>query len=371
MADRPFEPIRDGTDRSRSRVGDADENGSHVQTEVFTSEHDDDALVEAHGNVLPPVTSTGAIALSPTSPAFVPSSTYNDSRQVINQTANFHDQRMINVNLDKSAEVAQLAEARHRELMSKKDEEVKKTVEAIHREAHDHVKEQLELQERRAASWAANEQAKMNAQEAVIKNAALTEAQLYNHNLTELQQQAQSRESQLREELRTQTELIRELREKVETSARGNFEPAGTPANLRTTLPGPMGSNELPLGQLYRPMQRSMTDSSGEPYRDALASGAANVPKAAGGGPPDHPSSSSSSSSDDKKKSKKDKKKKKKDDKEEKRGRSPRKKNKKKNKKGSPSPSESPSSSSSSSEDSSFARKVRKHLKKIPQVSYT
>ena len=109
---------------------------------------------------------------------------------------------MINVNLDKSAEVAQLAEARHRELMSKKDEEVKKTVEAIHREAHDHVKEQLELQERRAASWAANEQAKMNAHEAVIKNAALTEAQLYNHNLTELQQQAQSRESQLREELR-------------------------------------------------------------------------------------------------------------------------------------------------------------------------
>ena len=365
MADRPFEPIRDGTDRSRSRVGDADENGSYVQTEVFTSEHDEDALVEAHGNVLPPATSTGAVILSPTSPAFVPSSTYNDSRQVINQTANFHDQRMINVNLDKSAEVAQLAEARHRELMSKKDEEVKKTVEAIHREAHDHVKEQLELQERRAASWAANEQAKMNAHEAVIKNAALTEAQLYNHNLTELQQQAQSRESQLREELRTQTELIRELREKMETSARGNYEPAGTPANLRTTLPGPMGSNELPLGQPYRPMQKSMTDSSGEPYRDALASGAVNAPKVAGGGPPDHPSSSSSSSSDDKKKSKKDKKKKKKDDKEEKRGRSPRKKNKKKNKKGSPSPSESPSSSSSSSEDSSFARKVRKHLKKM------
>ena len=74
MADRPFEPIRDGTDRSRSRVGDADENGSYVQTEVFTSEHDEDALVEAHGNVLPPATPTGAIILSPTSPAFVPSS---------------------------------------------------------------------------------------------------------------------------------------------------------------------------------------------------------------------------------------------------------------------------------------------------------
>ena len=100
------------------------------------------------------------------------------------------------------------------------------------------------------------------------------------------------------------------------------------PANVRTTLPGPMGTNELPLGQLYHPTQRSMTDSSGEPYRDAIASGAANVPKAAGGGPPDHPSPSSSSSSDDKKKSKKDKKKKKKNDKEEKRGRSPRKKKK-------------------------------------------
>ena len=359
MAERSFEPIRDGTDRSRSRVGDADENGSYVPTEVFTSEPGEDALVDARGNA------TGGIVLSPTSPAFVPSSTYNDSRQVIHQTANFHDQRMINVNLDKSAEVAHLAEARRRELMSKKDEEVKKTVEAIHREAQDHVKEQLELQERRAASWAANEQAKMNAHEAVIKNAALTEAQLYNHNLTELQQQAQSRESQLREELKTQTELIRELRQKMETSARGNFEPAGMAANLRTTLPGPMGSNELPLGQPYHPMQRSMTDSSGEPYRDALASGAVNVPKTTGGGPPDHPSSSSSSSSDDKKKSKKDKKKKNKDDKEEKRGRSPHKKSKKKSKKGSPSPSGSPSSSSSSSEDSSFARKVRKHLKKM------
>ena len=59
-------------------------------------------------------------------------------------------------------------------------------------------------------------------------------------------------------------------------------------------------------------MQKSMTDSSGEPYREALASGTVNAPKVAGGGPPDHPSSSSSSSSDDKKKSKKDKKKKKK-----------------------------------------------------------
>ena len=249
--------------------------------------------------------------------------------------------------------------------MSEKDEQVRKHVEATHREAHDHVKEQLELQERRAASWAANEQAKMTAHEADVKNAALTEAHLYNHNLTELQQQAQNRELQLREELRAQTELIRELRQKMETSARGNFEPSGPSANLRTSLPGPMGSNELPLGQPYHPTQRSMTDSSGEPYRDALASGTMNVPKAAGGGPPDHPSSSDSSSSDDKKKSKKDKKKKKKDDKEQKRGRSRHKKNKKKNKEGSPSPSGSPSSSSSSSEDSSFARKVRKHLKKM------
>ena len=60
MADRPIEPIRDGTDRSRSRVGDADENGSYVQTEVFTSEPGDDALVEARGNALPPVVPTGA-----------------------------------------------------------------------------------------------------------------------------------------------------------------------------------------------------------------------------------------------------------------------------------------------------------------------
>ena len=43
----------------------------------------------------------------------------------------------------------------------------------------------------------------------------------------------------------------------------------------------------------------------------------------------------------------------------------PTKKHKNKNKKGSPSPSESPSSSSSSSEDLSFARKVKKLLRKM------
>ena len=109
MAERSFEPIRDGTDRSRSRVGDADDHGSHVPTEAFTSENGEDALVEARGNTVPPASPASGFAMSPTSPAFVPSVTNVDSRQVINQTASFHDQRMINVNLDKSAEVAQMA----------------------------------------------------------------------------------------------------------------------------------------------------------------------------------------------------------------------------------------------------------------------
>ena len=227
----------------------------------------------------------------------------------MNISAHHQDQRMIHVNLDKSAEVAELAELRHRELMPEKD-----------------VKEQLELQEQRAASWAANEQAKMNAREADVKNAAY-ESQLNNHNLSELQQQAHNRETLLREELRTQTELIRELRETPENSARGNFE-----ANLRTSLTGPMGSNELPLGQPFRSMQRSVTDSSGDPHREVVAGGGTNIPKVDAGGPPGPPSSSDSSSSDDKKKSKKDKKRKKKDDKEQKRGRSPHKKHKNKQK---------------------------------------
>ena len=152
-------------------------------------------MAEARGNAMPIAIPATAVTLSPTSPAFVPSGSHVDSRQVINNTAHHHDQRMINVNLDKSVEVAEIAEMRHREVMSEKDEQVKRQVESIQRDAQDRVREQLELQERRAASWAANEQAKMNAREADVKNAALTESQLYHHNLSELQQQAHNRET--------------------------------------------------------------------------------------------------------------------------------------------------------------------------------
>ena len=149
--------------------------------------------------------------------------------------------------------------------MSENGEQVKRHVESIHRDANNHVQEQLELQELRATSWAANEQAKMNAREAEVKNAALTESQLYHRNLSELQQQARNRENALREELRTQTELICELREKMETSSRGNFESAPFLGNLRTILPGPMASNELPLRAPFQGAQRSATNNSGDP----------------------------------------------------------------------------------------------------------
>ena len=85
MAERSFEQIRDGTDRSIDRVLEKQvtKNLTYVPTEIFTSENGEDALVEARGNTVPPPVLASGFVMSPTSPAFVPSGTNLDSRSSI------------------------------------------------------------------------------------------------------------------------------------------------------------------------------------------------------------------------------------------------------------------------------------------------